>query len=121
MSPAFSSLRLSVLPLWPAATTMASAFSSRLLFRVSVNGGPALTRSIWLDAIKSIPVRFRVSYSSVAISESRKERKVPVESTSVTEQPSKAMMQAYSHPIGPAPTTTRLLGMQSALMKVLES
>jgi hypothetical protein len=39
----------------------------------------------------------------------------------VTEQPSKAMMQAYSHPIGPAPTTTRLLGMQSALMKVLES
>ena len=31
------------------------------------------------------------------------------------------MMQAYSQPIGPAPTTTRLSGMQSARMNVLES
>ena len=29
----------------------------------------------------------------------------------LTEQPSNAMTQAYSQPIGPAPTTARLFGM----------
>ena len=86
-----------------------------------MNGGPVLTRSTRLDAIRSMPVSIRLSCSSVATSESRKERNVAVESTSVTEQPSKAMMQAYSQPIGPAPMRTRLSGMQSAWMNVLES
>jgi hypothetical protein len=39
----------------------------------------------------------------------------------VTEEPSSAMMQAYSQPIGPAPITARLFGMQLARTKVVES
>jgi hypothetical protein len=68
-----------------------------------------------------MPVSIRLCCSSVETSESRKGRNVSLLSIRVTEQPSSAMIEAYSQPTGPAPTTARRLGMPFARTKVLES
>jgi hypothetical protein len=61
--------------------------------------------------MRSMPVSAKLSCRRVETSESRKGNNISPASIRLTEQPSKAMMQAYSQPIGPAPTTARLFGM----------
>ena len=76
-----------------------------------MNGGPSLTLSTRVAIISSTPVSIKLCCSRVETSKSRKGRSISLALIRLTELPSNAMTQAYSQPMGPAPTTASLFGM----------